>query len=334
MTMAILITGASGFAGQHLIDCLLRHGQGPLHGLSRQPFTYSGMDHNDQRYHHHACDLLDEATLRSLLNRLRPQRIYHLAGSVDPAQSLKDPDTAWEGNLRATQILYEAIIALGLQPRILHVSTGAVYGDVRSSVGIITESTELRPNTPYAASKAAADLLSYQLHRTHDLPIIRARPFNFVGPGLPERFALAHFAKQIAAIENGKQPPLLRVGQLQTERDLLDVRDLVEAYVVLMERGDPGEVYNLARGQAFPMGWYLEHMLAQSSAQVQVEVDRQLLRTTDTATVRVDVSLMRNSLGWQPRFDLAQTMLDVLNDYRGLRAAPKQNIHEPNSPPG
>lgn len=319
--MSILITGATGFAGCHLVEHLHKKGYPSLHALARHDRWPVGFESVKSLAKLWTCNLTDASHVRHVIAQTKPKQIYHLAGSVDPAQSNRDPSLAWQGNLVSTQVLYSTLVELQIMPRILHVSTGAVYGDVRQTGQVINEQTELRPNTPYATSKAAADLLGYQIYRSHGLPIIRVRPFNFIGPGLPARFALAHFAKQIAAIERGLQKPVLRVGQLSTERDLLDVRDLVEAYVLLMDRGKPGEVYNLAYGQTYPMRWFLDQLLAHCSIPIEVQVDPTLLRPADTATVQVDLSNIRQTTGWQPKYQLAQTVMDVLNYYRSLNVS-------------
>src|SRR5205823_1736354 len=177
-----------------------------------------------------------------------PDRIAHLAGYADAGGSFRDPDAAWAGNLAATRALYDAVARWGGSPRILFVSTGQVYGPATSADRPLDETAELRPVSPYAASKAAADLLSYQVTRHPGLAVVRVRPFNQVGPRLPPQYAAGHFARQLARIEYGLAPPQLEVGDLTARRDLTDVRDMVEAYRLLLDRGRGGETYNAGTG--------------------------------------------------------------------------------------
>jgi GDP-4-dehydro-6-deoxy-D-mannose reductase len=215
-------------------------------------------------------------------------------------------------------LLYEAVAAWGGGPRILFVSSGAIYGEPADPSKAIDEQTELRPNNPYAASKAAADLLSYQTHRTLRLEIIRVRPFNHVGPGQSPAYAVANFARQLAAIERHESPPVLRVGNLAAERDLTDVRDVVRAYELLLERGTPGEAYNLASGRLRPMREYLQLLLSLSRAPVRVETDPNLIRKVDTSTAPVDATKLRTATGWVPQVTLEQTLRDTLEYWRGV----------------
>lgn len=312
----VLITGATGFVGCHLTRLLKQQGDCELLGLSLH-----------RNWPEHAPDLVDQVPLVSVnllhpdktlevLEGFRPTHIYHLAGYAEVSRSYREPDAAWEGNLTATRCLYNAILRWGEKPRILYVSSGAVYGEPTDPCQPITEQTELRPNSPYATSKAAADLLSFEMTRSRGMDIIRVRPFNHIGPGQSPRYALASFAEQLAAIEQGLQPPLLRVGNLASQRDLTDVRDVVAAYRLLMERAASGSVFNVASGVTLPMQTYLDLMLNLTPVEVRVEVDPVLLRPVDTATVRVDVSALKSLTGWQPRIPMTQTVSDLLNYWR------------------
>jgi GDP-4-dehydro-6-deoxy-D-mannose reductase len=248
-----------------------------------------------------------------LLHERRPEQIYHLAGYADAGQSFQEPDAAWEGNLTATRSLYDAIRQWGAKPRILFISTGAVYGEPIDPEQAFDESSVLRPNSPYAASKAAADLLSYQYARAYDLAIVRARPFNHVGPGQSPRFALAHFAWQIAKIERGHAEPRLHVGNLWPERDYTDVRDIVYAYLLLMEKGRAGETYNIGSGVTRTMRAFLDQLLALSRVPIAVVADPNLARKVETAKVRVNADCLRRTTGWAPRIAVERTLADMLD---------------------
>jgi GDP-4-dehydro-6-deoxy-D-mannose reductase len=312
----ILVTGATGFVGCHLTRALVQERSCQVLGLS----LHSG-------WPEHAADLaaqvplvsanlLDVAAVRQILASFAPTHIYHLAGYAEVSRSYREPDAAWTGNLSATRCLYEAILAWGGRPRVLYVSSGAVYGEPDPPGAPITERSELRPNSPYATSKAAADLLSFQMTCSHGLDIVRVRPFNHIGPGQSPRYALASFAEQLAAIEKGLQPPVLRVGNLDSQRDLTDVRDVVNAYRLIVAMARTGSVLNVASGVTLPMRTYLEHLLALSPVQVEVQVDPALLRPVDTGTVRVDITALKQLTGWQPRVPIARTVADLLEYWR------------------
>ena len=250
---------------------------------------------------------------------IQPQQIYHLAGYAQVGRSFDEPDAAWTGNLAATRSLYEAVARWGSRPRILFVGSGLVYGDPATPDESQDERCLLRPTSPYAASKAAADLLGYQTALNPGLEIVRARPFNHIGPRQSSQFAVANFARQAAAIERGERPPVLETGNLSSRRDLTDVRDTVAAYVLLMQKGRAGEAYNIGSGQNVSMQTVLDRLLALSGLQVEVRTRAELMRTVDQAVARVDATKLRRETGWTPRFSLDQTLADTLDYWRSRR---------------
>jgi GDP-4-dehydro-6-deoxy-D-mannose reductase len=247
---------------------------------------------------------------------VRPARIYHAAGYAQVGQSFHEPDAAWDGNLTATRRLYEAVVRWGGQPRILFVGSGLVYGDGPEPGQPQDEQCPLCPVSPYGASKAAADLVSYQYTRDPGLDIVRARPFNHIGPRQVPQFAVAHFAKQLVAIERGEGPAVLQTGNLSPQRDLTDVRDTVSAYLLLLERGRSGEAYNVGCGHSYSMQTVLERLLELAGLRVEVRQRAELVRPTDPAVIRVDASKLRRETGWQPRYSLDQTLADTLAYWR------------------
>jgi len=310
--MRILITGANGFVGSHLVQALLARGGADLYGVTRHVAWPAGWEDLGERIRLVQADLAAWPQLTEYLRETQPDHIYHLAGYADAGLSFKEPDAAWSGNLTATRCLYDAIRQWGGKPRVLFISSGAVYGEPIDPQQPLSENSVLRPNSPYAVSKAAADLLSYQYARAYDLDVVRARPFNHVGPGQSPRFALAHFAWQIAKIEHGRSEATLRVGNLWTERDYTDVRDIVQAYLLLMEQGIAGEVYNIGYGETRTMQSYLDRLLALTSAAIAVENDASLTRKVETAKVRVNADMLRQTTGWAPRIAVEDTLNDML----------------------
>lgn len=313
--MRILITGACGFAACHLAEELRQSGA-ELFGIVRRENWLPGFGHLADVVQLRQADMLRGEQVEAVLRQVQPEVIYHLAAYSDAGRSFQEPDAAWSGNVVATRNLYDAVLRWGGKPRMLFVSSGAVYGDARNQEALFTEESELRPNNPYAVSKAAADLLSYQYYRTHGLHIVRARPFNHVGPGQTVRFALANWACQIAAIERGEQQPTMQVGNLAPERDFADVRDVVRAYRVLVQYGLPGEAYNVATGRWLPMQAFLEELLALCTIPIKTVTDPALVRKVETATVRVSIDRLRRATEWQPQCDPRQTMQELLDYYR------------------
>jgi GDP-4-dehydro-6-deoxy-D-mannose reductase len=310
--MRILLTGVTGFAGGHLAEALLARGGAELVGLARARQWPGPLRHLAGRVALRACDLCDGAALEAVLREVEPRRIFHLAGYARPGRSYDEPDEAWAGNLSATRALYDAVARWGGRPRVLFVGSGLVYGD--SPGRPPDEDAPLRPDSPYAASKAAADLLSYQYTRHPGLEVVRARPFNHVGPRQSPEYAVAHFARQLAETERGRRPAVVETGDLRPERDFTDVRDTAAAYLLLMEHGRAGEAYNVASGHSVAVREVLERLRA--LARVEVEV-RSRGGPAGSSVVRADASKLRRETGWAPRFALDQTLADTLAYWRG-----------------
>jgi GDP-4-dehydro-6-deoxy-D-mannose reductase len=311
--MRILVTGVMGFAGSHLAEALLAQGGHRVLGVARRAVWPDACRHLAGQVELYPCDLCAGEALEQILRTVQPERIYHLAGYPHVGRSFHEAEAAWQGNLTATRSLYEAVTRWGGRPRILFVSSGLVYGD--NAAGC-SENDLLQPENPYAASKAAADLMSYQYTRYPGLDIVRARPFNHIGPRQTTQFAVSNFARQLAAIERGQQPPVLQTGNLQPRRDLTDVRDIVAAYMLLMEQGRSGEVYNVGSGQSYAMQTVLERLIALSGVAVEVRQTANLLRAADAAEVRANADKLRRETGWKPRFSLDQSLIDILAYWR------------------
>ena len=318
--MRILVTGATGFAGGWLAEALAARGGAELFGLCRRAAWPAEWAHLAPRVRLLACDLCDRDAVEAALRDIQPQQIYHLAGYAQVGPSFAEPDAAWSGNLTATRSLYEAAARWGGRPRVLFVGSGLVYGEPAVPDESQDEGRLLRPTSPYAASKAAADLLSYQTAvMANGLEIVRARPFNHIGPRQSSQFAVANFARQAAAIERGELPPVLETGNLESRRDMTDVRDTVAAYLLLMQKGRPGEAYNVGSGQNVSMQTVLDRLLALSGLKVEVRRRADLMRAVDQAVARVDASRLRRETGWAPTFSLDRTLSDTLDYWRSQR---------------
>ncbi len=309
--MRILITGVGGFVGGHLT----RHLQQAMPAAELYGTILPGT-RGVPGVVCHELDLKDEITIRDMIAHVQPDHIYHLAAQASPRRSFALPWETLENNIRAQLNLTLACLELNLKSRMLVISSAEIYGTVRPEQQPLTEETPLRPNNPYAVSKVAQDMLALQYHLSHRLPILRVRPFNHFGPGQSEGFVAPDFAMQIARIEAGMQEAVIRVGNLSAERDFTDVRDMVRAYVLVMERGMPGEVYNVASGQTYSIRHLLDSLLHHSTHSINVQADPTRLMPVEIPVIRGDSSRLRAATGWQPAIPFDITARDVLDDCR------------------
>ncbi|MDX1522507.1 MAG: GDP-mannose 4,6-dehydratase, partial [Anaerolineae bacterium] len=245
--MRALITGITGFAGGFLAQVLLDQGD-ELFGVSR--WRRHGLEHLSQEVIPLTTDLRDPTVVENILTDIRPDVIYHLAGQAFVPAAWTDPWATVENNIRPQLNILQAMVHHRSKARLLIVTSNQAYGYVRSDELPVSETTPFRPDNPYGVSKATQDILGLQYHLSHGLDIIRARAFNHIGPRQSASFVAASFAKQIAEIEAGLVEPVLRVGNLDVERDFTDVVDVGRAYALLVKHGEAGEAYNVGTGKA------------------------------------------------------------------------------------
>jgi GDP-4-dehydro-6-deoxy-D-mannose reductase len=314
--MRILITGATGFVGGHLAERLHSEGGHELHGLARAARWPENIRHVAESTRLHSIDLNDTDAVVELLRTIQPDWIFHLAGYANTGASYREPEKTWHCNWGATFRLYEAIARWGGRPRTLFTSTGLVYGNPASGEQSCSESDPLFPASPYAASKAAADLLSFQVTCHPGLDVVRVRCFNQFGPRQSADYATANFARQIAAIEMGTQAPILETGDLSGQRDLTDVRDMARALVAVMRDGQSGEVYNAGTGVTQSMREVLDKLLALSRIRIEVRERIDVNRKKDTSVSRADIRKLQSATGWRPEYSLEVTLGDLLDYWR------------------
>lgn len=312
--MRALITGINGFVGGHLAEHLLAETDWQIVGVARE--TALSLPALRGRIELHGLDLGHADAVRQLVRTVRPDLIFHLAAQAHAPTSFRDPAGTLTTNILLQLNLFEAVRAAQLDPTLLTVCTGEEYGAVQPHELPVSEDTPLRPVSPYAVSKVAQDMLAYQYYAAYQLKTIRVRPFNHTGPRQEDRYAPTAFAHQIARIEAGLQPPVVKVGNLSAERDFTDVRDVVRAYRLAVERGEPGAVYNIGSGRAVAIQAILDGLLAHSHTTIQVEPDPERMRPADVPRIVCDATRFRTRTGWQPTITLEQTLGDVLDDYR------------------
>ena len=312
--MRLLITGINGFVGGHLAEHLLACAMGDVWGLARQPAL--ALPELRGRVQLVTADLSDLDQAVAALMSVRPDVIFHLAGQSNVPRSFAAPAQTLATNVLAQLHLFQAALRLKQNPLFLVVCSNEMYGRVTPEDLPIDEDTPLRPVSPYAVSKATQDLLAYQYYISHKLPTIRRRPFNHIGPRQAEQFVASAFAAQIARIEAGGQEPLLRVGDLAAERDFTDVRDMVRAYALAAQHGEPGQAYNIGSERTVSIRWLLDTLLAFSVCDIAVEPDPARMRPADVPRVACDSRRFRERTGWEPLIQLEQTLYDILEHWR------------------
>ena len=311
--MRILITGARGFAGRHVIGELQAHG----HTLLLQDLTPA---RGAEPFPGWTGDLRDAADVRQAVRRLQPEAAVHLAGLSFVPQSWAQPAECFAVNVLVTLNLLEAFRLEAPRARLLVVSTAEVYGRP-AGVQRLTEASPLQPLTPYAVSKAAADRMALLYAGHHGRSVLVARPKNHIGPGQAHHFVAAAFAEQLARIALGRAEPVIRVGNLESERDFADVRDVARAYRLLLERGRAGEAYNIAAARLVSIRVILEILCREAGVQPRIEVDPERLRPAEFSAV-LDIEKIRRDTGWEPAIPLEQSLRDLYRDiYDSLKAA-------------
>jgi GDP-4-dehydro-6-deoxy-D-mannose reductase len=328
----VFITGAGGFVGGHLVDHLLRQPGATLHAaVLKPPGENRALD--GRPITQHRLDLRDPVAVRALLDDVRPDRIFHLAALADVAQSFKRPWDTLENNILAQVNVLEAVRQLGLETRLLIVSSAEVYGAAGATRDPLDENHPFAPTNPYSVSKVTQDMLGLEYFLAHRMPIIRARPFNHIGPGQGGGFVSADFASQIAAIEAGQREPVMFVGNLAAERDFTDVRDVVRAYDLMLTLGEPGEVYHVCSEKGYSVQYLLDTLLSYSTARIEVRQDPALMRPVDVPRRVGDASRLRQRTGWEPRIPFEQSLLDILNDWRQRMGLPPHAGHDQEQQP-
>jgi len=314
----VLVTGSSGFVGHHLARA--------WHALGAH-LTGAGIERSTDLLEEGSlegwqpCDVTDPEQARSAVHAARPGIVVHLAGQSSAAISFDDPLGTYRTNALGTASLLEAVRREAPTARVLVIGTSESYGP-QPHGSRVSEASPLAPVSPYGSSKAAADSIAEFYARARGLHVIRTRSFHHIGPGQAPRYAIPGFAAQIAAMERGDAEPVLRVGSLDVIRDVTDVRDVVEAYRLLIERGRAGVAYNVCGGEGIVLSEIGKGLCVRASVSVRVEVDPARIRPVDVPYLVGDPERISSEIGWRASRPLDASLDEVLDEWRGNRSAP------------
>ena len=299
--MKILVTGAAGFVGRHLLRELTGAGH---EVVSLLEFPVEGMPSPV------ICNISNAPELAEVIGKVKPDGCIHLAGIAFVPKGWSDPHLVLNVNLIGTVNLLEALRLHAPKARAVMISTSQIYGNPPHRTPL-DEDAPMVPEGPYAVSKMAADLTSLLYARRYGMPVMTARPANHIGPGQAPDFVVSSFATQVAAIAAGKREPVMKVGNLDSEREFTDVRDIVRAYRLLLEKGTPGRAYNIATDHFVKIRQVLEKLCDLAGVKPKLEIDQALFRPTDTQA-RISTARILADVGWSPKIPLDQTLKDVL----------------------
>ena len=312
----VLVTGVTGFAGSHLVDYILTRGDCEIFGIHRWRSRTENIEHFRDKITLLECDLRDAASTLRTLEQIRPDWIFHLAAQSFVPTSWMAPTESLTTNVLGQLNVFEAVRRVGLHCRIQLACSSEEYGMVYEDEVPIRETNPLRPLSPYAVSKVGQDMLGYQYWMSWKVDCVRTRGFNHEGPRRGPVFVSSDFAKQIADIEKGRKPPVVHVGNLEARRDFSDVRDMVRAYWLALEKCEAGEAYNICTGQAWKIQDVLDTLLGMTKAKIEVRQDPSRLRPSDVPILLGDNSKFVKATGWKPTIPFEQTLRDMLEYWR------------------
>jgi len=315
----VLITGITGFAGSYLAEHLLSAKKYDISGTYLLEGSLNNVKQIKNKLNLIKANLSKEESVFKIIEDVAPDIIFHLAALTSPADSFKNPTATLTNNISLQVNLLETVRKCNLSnTKILIVSSADIYGRVTKENLPIDEQTPLMPTSPYSVSKIAQDFLGLTYFLTYKLKIIRVRPFNHIGPRQSPSFVVCSFAKQIAEIEKGKKEPILRVGNLETKRDFTNVKDMVNAYILAIEKGKDGEVYNIGSGVSYKILDILNKLVSMSATHIKIEKDEALLRPNDNPDLICDASKFMKLTGWGPQIPIETTLKETLDYWRNI----------------
>ena len=311
----VLITGIAGSGGSYLAEYIANnHPEIEVHGLAYSRSTKSNLEALGKKITRHEADLMDFGSVFSVLDKVRPDAIFHLAAFANVRASFLTPNTFLSNNILGTSNLFEAIRATQLDPIIQLCSSSEVYGQIDPNDVPIKENAPLRPVSPYAVSKATQDLLGWSYYASYQMRIIRTRMFTYLNPRRSDLFA-SSFAKQVAWIERDLQKELSH-GNLESVRTIIDVRDAMHAYWLTILHCRPGEAYNIGGNTIMKVGDFLDQLISLSKVNIKIRCDSNLLRPSDVTLQVPCIEKFSNETGWKPKYSFEESMTDLLEYWR------------------
>jgi GDP-4-dehydro-6-deoxy-D-mannose reductase len=308
----ILITGGTGFAGNHLIEALLAQGYQNIHATHFGRSSARKLS-SPERVQLHQLDLTQREATLEVFQKVQPTQVYHLASFAAVNKSFEQAEALLHNNIILQVNVLEAMRQVTPQAKLLSIGSAEEYGMVKEEKSI-DEQFPFNPNNPYAVSKVTQELLSVAYATSYQLQVIRTRPFNHIGEGQSPEFVIPAFVSQIVKIERGEQSTL-KVGNLEAVRDFTDVKDMVNAYIILMEKGQLGEVYNIGSGTGIKIQAVLDQLIQLSTAKIQVEQDPTRMRPSDVPYFVANAEKI-HALGWTPQIPLSETLQRILVEWR------------------
>ena len=309
--MKSLIIGGAGFVGAYLI----RH----LRDEKNRDVFVTKMPHEtitEDGIRVYDLNILDKDAICTLLEEVQPDEIFHLAAQSSVAVSWKNPALTVDVNVKGGVNVLDAVRETCPNARVLLIGSGEEYGHVKSEEMPIVEENAVRPGNIYAATKVCQNLLGAIYAEAYNMDVMMVRAFNHIGPNQIPQFVVADFCKQVADIESGRQEPVMKVGNLSARRDFTDVRDVVRAYGMIIEKGTAGETYNVGSGHAIAIQEILDKILEESTAEISVEKDPSKFRPVDVPVIEANTNKLREATGWEPQIPLTQTIKETVNYWR------------------
>ncbi len=307
-----LITGVEGFVGGYLAEKLLEQGF-EVYGTYFESNTLTEKVSKSVKLYN--IDITNKEKISNTLKRIKPDMVFHLAAQSSAALSWTAPQLTMDINLGGTLNLLDAIKDYSLDTKLISIGSSEQYGSLAPEENPVSELHPLNPQNPYAISKMASERLCLAYANAYSLNIVMARSFNHVGPRQSVQFVMSDFAKQIAQIELHKKEAVIKVGNLKAERDFTDVRDVVQAYIILAGKGECGEIYNIGSGIANSIEYYLNEMIEKADIEVKIEVEKERFRPIDTPLICCDNSKIKE-LGWTLEHNISDTFMEMIDYHK------------------
>jgi GDP-4-dehydro-6-deoxy-D-mannose reductase len=314
----VLITGITGFAGSHLAEHLHALGNYEISGIHSSDVPRN-LEKIQAGIHLFKGDLSDGKKVEEILGKVQPEIIFHLAALTSVKYSYNNPLDVITRNIALEYNIFEGVKNNNLDKTLVVVTSSAhVYGYVSPKDLPITEELAFKPDNPYSVSKITQEYLAKQYFYAYKIPVLLLRPFNHIGPRLSPDISISRFAKYIAEAEKGSKPPVLTVGNLDAKRDFTDVRDMVRAYELAIEKCRQGEIYNIGTGVSYAIKDLLDILISLSKIKIDVQPDSSLFRPSDTPELRADATKFREATGWKPKIAIENSLKDTLDYWRSI----------------